>query len=107
MKHTNKMFFYERSANRMRNILNTLKNRKHHKKKIYVKPSLSSKTKKVSIKSKRLLSKGDFEKIADIVKDDETDFSDSILQIQLYLHTYKPVVRIKRLNPNKITIQIT
>lgn len=88
-------------------ILNIFKTRKHHTKKIYVKPSLSSKTKKVSIKSKRLLSKGDFEKIADIVKDDETDFSDSILQIQLYLHTYKPVVRIKRLNPNKINIQIT
>lgn len=88
-------------------ILNALKNRKHHKKKIYVKPSLSSKTKKVSIKSKRLLNKDDFKKIADIVKDDETDFSDSILQIQLYLHTYKPVVHIKRSNLNRINITIT
>lgn len=91
----------------MRNILNTLKNRKHHVKKVYVAPSLSSKAKEVSIKSKRFLSKEDFEKIADIVKDDESDFSDSILQIQLYLHAYNSAVDIRRPNPNKINITIT
>ncbi len=88
-------------------MLNTLKNRKHHVKKVYVTPSLSSKAKEVSIKSKRFLSKEDFEKIADIVKDDESDFSDSILQIQLYLHAYNSVVDIRRPNSNKINITIT
>ncbi len=97
----------------MHNILNTLKNRKRHVKRICVTPSLSKKRVKITIKSKQNgLEEKDFRKIAQIIKNEfdgnDTDFSYAKLQIQLLLKIYSSsMVEIKKTASDKVWVKIT